>query len=188
MAAFLGAALLGGILTTQDYEFYTILEYRLSPVSPLTILAGRLGRLVLSGLLGATFILIAIGIMTGFWPRSLFAVGLILLPQAVIAGCVGITVGLWLKQSLPAFVVTFAIVFCGWILGGAFGLPSGFSGMYVLVSRFLPNTYTITLLFPQYYGVSVGEPVTAVFVLLSMCFLTIILMLITYQRQVIASQ
>ncbi len=188
MATFLGAALLGCILTAQDYEFHTILEYRLSPISPINILAGRLCRLILSGLLGAVLILIALGLMTGFWPNSFWVVVLILLPQAIIAGSVGITVGLWLKQSLPAFVIIFAVVFAGWILGGAFGLPSGFSGPYALISQFLPNSHTITLLFPHYYGVSVGAPVTAVFILLLMCVLTITLMVVTYQQQVIASQ
>ena len=77
----------------------------------------------------------------------------------MIAGRLGITLGLRLMQSL----LTFAITFAGWILGGAFGLPLGFSGWYALVSRFFPNTYTITLLFPQYYGVTVGEPITTVF-------------------------
>ena len=66
MTVFLRAALLGGILTAQDSEYHTIIEYRLSPVSPVFILAGRLSRLILSGLLGAVLLLAAIGLVTGF--------------------------------------------------------------------------------------------------------------------------
>ncbi|NOZ70888.1 MAG: hypothetical protein GXP38_03070, partial [Chloroflexi bacterium] len=80
LATALAASVIGGVLTAQEFELHTILEYRLAPTSLALILGARLTRLVLSGLLAAAVLLVAIGFDSGTWPHSPWSVGLILLP------------------------------------------------------------------------------------------------------------
>jgi hypothetical protein len=47
LTAFLAASILGGVLTAQEFEFGTIVEYRLAPAAPTLIVGARLVRLVL---------------------------------------------------------------------------------------------------------------------------------------------
>ena len=82
MAAFVAASMLGEVLTAQEFEFGTIVEYRLAPAPAALKLGARLTRLVLSAFVGAATMLVAIGIVTGVWPDALWLVTLILLPVA----------------------------------------------------------------------------------------------------------
>ena len=162
MTAFMAASIMGAILTAQEFEFGTIVEYRLAPVSVALILGARLARLVLSALISAGVLLVALGLVTGFWPGSLLPVVLILLPVTVIAGCLGVLAGLLTRRSIPAFLVGLVGSFVGWILGSGFGLAAGFGGLYEAISRLTPFTHATELLFSQYYGASIGRPVASV--------------------------
>jgi hypothetical protein len=162
MAAFLAAAAIGAILTAQEFELQTILEYRLAPAPATLILGARLTRLALSGLIAATLLLVAVGLVTGYWPAALWRVLLILLSVGVIASCVGILAGLLLRKSIPAFLIGLVGAFVGWILGSGFGLAAGFGGWYERLSRLTPFTHAIELLFPSYYGQPVGNPLASV--------------------------
>jgi hypothetical protein len=166
MAAFVAASMLGAVLTAQDFEVGTILEYRLAPVHIVLILGARLVRLVLSSFVGSGLMLIAVGVITGVWPNSAWLVPLILLPVAIIAACLGILAGLVIRQTIPAFLVALVSSFAGWLLGSAFGLAGGFSASYEQVSRLSPFTHATELLFPRYYGIPVGSPGLSVLVLL----------------------
>jgi hypothetical protein len=157
MTAFLTAVFIGGILTAQDFEFRTIAEYRLAPIAPAWVLAARLTRLVISALLAACALLLVQGWRTGFWPDSVWRVGLILLPVAVVGSGMGVTAGLLLRRSIPTLLIGLVTAMGCWLLGGAFGLPSGFGGLYETVSRLMPNTYAVEMLFRRYYGTDVGD-------------------------------
>jgi hypothetical protein len=130
------------------------------------ILGARLTRLVITGFVSAGVALTAVGLLQGVWPNSLLTVGLILLPAAVIAGCLGILAGLLMRKTIPAFLVGLVASFVGWIMGGAFGLAAGFGGSYEFVSRLTPLTHVTELLFAQYYGLPVGAPLVSTAVLL----------------------
>jgi hypothetical protein len=158
MAAFVAASMLGAVLTAQDFELGTIVEYRLAPSPMLLILGARLVRLVLSSYVGAGLMLLAVGVITGIWPSSPWLVPLILLPVAIIAACLGIIAALVTRQTIPAFLVALVSSFAGWLLGSAFGLAAGFSASYESVSRLTPFTHATELLFPRYYGITVGTP------------------------------
>jgi ABC-type multidrug transport system permease subunit len=162
MTAFMAASIMGAILTAQEFEFRTIVEYRLAPVSVALVLGARLVRLVLSALISAGVLLVALGLVTGFWPGSLLQVALILLPVAAIAGCLGVLAGLLTRRSIPAFLVGLVGSFVGWILGSGFGLAAGFGGWYEAISRLTPFTHATELLFAQYYGAGIGRPVASV--------------------------
>ena len=185
MTVALSASVLGGALTAQEFEFRTILEYRLAPVSVAAILGARLTRLVLSGLLSAAILLIAVGFVTGGWPSAVLRVGLILTPVGIITGSLGIIVGLLLRKTIPAFLVGLVISFVAWIMGSAFGLAAGFNRGYELISRLTPNTHAVELLFPTYFGVAVGDPLVSALVLVCMSAGMAALATLVYRQRVL---
>jgi hypothetical protein len=185
LAAFMSAALIGSFLTAQEFEFLTIAEYRLSPVPMGIIIGARLLRLSLTGVLSAAVLMLAVGIQTGHWPSSLSGALLTYLAMAVLGGCVGTCAGLVLKSTLPSFVIGLTTAFATWILGGAFGLPAGFGGAYEAVSRWMPNTYAIDLLFPIYYPVDAGPRWPAALYLTTACAFMVLATLLAYRHNVL---
>lgn len=185
MAAFLAAAAIGAILTAQEFELQTILEYRLAPAPAALILGARLTRLVLSALMAAALLLVAVGLMTGYWPSALWRVVLILLFVGVIAGCVGVLAGLLLRKTIPAFLVGLVGGFVGWILGSGFGLAAGFGSWYERVSRLTPFTHATELLFPSYYDQSVGNPLASVLFLVLLSGGLVALTGLAYRQRVL---
>lgn len=188
MTTFLAAVLIGGFLTAQEFEFDTILEYRLSPASPAVVFIARLARLVFMGWLSAGILLIVIGLLNGVWPASFLAVALILIPIALVGGGIGTSAGLLLRSSLPAFVIGLGSAFACWILGAAFGLPAGFSGAYEFVSRFVPNSYAVELLFPLYYDTTIGDSIRPILALTIFSTVALGLAAFAYRRRVLACQ
>jgi ABC-type multidrug transport system permease subunit len=165
LTVFLASVMTGGYSTAQDFENDTIREYRLAPTGSMVLLAARMMRLITVGMFSASILLVMLKIMTGKWPESIPGVLVILLPVAIVGGSLGITVGLSLQKTLPTFVIGLTSSFATWILGGAFGLSAGFGHGYQIVSRFMPNTYAVELLFPLYYGPTIGSPRVAILAL-----------------------
>jgi ABC-type multidrug transport system permease subunit len=184
MTLFMAATVLGGILTAQEFEFDTILEYRLSPVPIGIILGARLTRLTLTGIISASVLLVTSGVAYGVWPTQIWRVLLTILPMGIIAAGIGIIAGLAAQKTLPAFIVGLILSFVGWIIGSAFGLAAGFGGGYEFLSRLTPNTHAVELLFPSYFGVSVGNPLTSAMVLFFMSAGIVLLAGIVYRLRV----
>jgi ABC-type multidrug transport system permease subunit len=184
MTASLAASIIGGILTAQEFELETIVEYRLAPAPVVLILGARLTRLALTALIAAGVLLVAVGSITGVWPDALWKVGLILLPVATIAGCLGVVAGLLVRKSILAFLIGLVTSFVAWIVGSAFGLATGFSASYEFFSRLTPNTHAVELLFPRYYGTEIGKPFVSVLVLAIMATVTLVPTLLVYQWRV----
>ncbi len=185
LAAFMSAAIIGGVLTAQDFEFNTIMEYRAAPVSPGLILGARLTRLVLSTLLAAGVLLLAMGLSTGVWPGRLGRVILTLTLIGVTASSLGVTLGLLFRRTLPTFVAGLTTSVAGWIFGSSFGLAAGFGGWYERISRLTPNAHAVDLLFPCFYQAEVGRPWLAFLVLGSFSLATLALVIAVYRRRVI---
>jgi hypothetical protein len=188
MAAALAASIIGAILTAQEFERGTILQYRLSPTSPALILGARLARLILTGLLGGGVLLIAVGVVTGYWPGVLWKVVLILLPVGLITGGLGIIAGLLIQKTIPSFMIALITSFISWIIGSSFGLAAGFGRGYATASRLTPNTYAVELLFPQYFGTPVGNPLVSISMLVLMSAGIVILSMFVYYRRVIKQE
>jgi hypothetical protein len=184
MAAFLAAAILGGVLTAQDFEFGTFLEQRLAPVRPELVLAARLTRIVLTALLGSGLVLLLIGWLNSRWPDSAAAVMLILLPVAVIGSCLGVMVGLTARKTIPAFLFGLIASFTGWILGAAFKPTVSIGGAFEFFSRFTPNRYAVELLFPRFYETEIASVPGAALVLSAAALVTILLAAFAYRRAV----
>lgn len=190
LAAYLAAALIGGYLTAQEFENETILEYRLSPVSPLLVLAARLTRLLITGLIAACILYLVLGLITGVWAASTLTVFGILLPLTLIAGCIGLLAGLLTRSSLPSFLIGLSSAFVFWLLGSGFGLAAGFSSIFEAVSRLIPNTPTIEMLFPFFYfGRQVAaHPILAQVQLAGYCLVLLVLVVLVYHWRVRARQ
>jgi hypothetical protein len=184
MAAFLAAAAIGAILTAQEFELGTIFEYQLATAPVALILGARLTRLVLTALVAATLLLVAVGLVTGYWPKSLWRVVPILLLVGVIAGCVGVLAGLLLRKTIPAFLVSLVGAFAGWVLGSGFGLAAGFGVWYQRVSLLIPFTHATELLFPSYYGQSIGSPLGSLLFLIFLSGGLVLLTALVYRQQV----
>jgi ABC-type multidrug transport system permease subunit len=185
MTAFLAASVLGAVLMAQEFEFRTIVEYRLSPAPVSLILAARLTRLVLSALIAVAVLLVATGLVTGSWPRAPWRVGLVMLPVALVAGCLGVLAGLVLRKTIPSFLVGLVGSFVGWIMGSGFGLAAGFGRGYEGISRLTPFTHAVELLFPSYYGARIGTPAASVLFLSCLCAAMLVLVAAAYRWRVV---
>ncbi len=188
MTTFLAAAVIGAMLTAQEFEFRTVVEYRLATAPLGLILGGRLARLVLSALLSAGILWLAVGLVNGAWPRDIWLLGLILLPLAVMAGCLGIVAGLLLCKSIPAFLVALVATFVGWIVGSSFGLAASFGTGYERISRLTPFTHAVELLFPRYFGATVGSPGVSALVLALMAGGMVVLTALVYRWRILRQE
>jgi hypothetical protein len=188
LAAFLGASLAGGALMAQEFEFDTITEFRLSPIPMCFVVGTRLLRLSLTGLLSAVVLMVAIGLLGGVWPSSLLGALVIQLGMALLGACLGMIAGLLLQSTLPSFLMCLVTTFFTWIMGSAFGLAAGFGGGYEAVSRWMPNTYAVELLFPLYYRVGIGASRPAILFISTACIVMILLTTVIYRQKVLMRQ
>jgi hypothetical protein len=188
MTTFLAAAAIGAVLTAQEFEFRTVVEYRLASAPLGLILGGRLTRLVLSGLLSAVILWLAVGLVNNAWPSDAWLMVLILFPLAVTAGCLGIVAGLLLCKSIPAFLVALVGTFVGWILGSSFGLGASFGTGYERISRLTPFTHAVELLFPRYFGATVGSPGVSALVLALMAGGMVALTAVVYRWRIVTQE
>ncbi|MCJ7735468.1 MAG: ABC transporter permease [Anaerolineales bacterium] len=151
LAAYLAAAMIGGYLMAGEFENGTILVYRLSPTHFLLPLGAKLTRLIITGLAAAAILYLSLGIITGVWASAVLPVFLILLPLTVIAACIGLTAGMLTQSALPSFLAALASAFAFWLIGSGFGLAAGFSTTFERISRLIPNTPVVEMLFPYFY-------------------------------------
>jgi len=190
LAAYLAAAMIGGYLMAQEFEYGTILEYRLCPTSFHLLLAAKITRLVLTGLLAAAILYITLGSITGVWASSVLAVFVILLPLTIIAACIGLLAGLLTRSSLPSFLVGLASAFLFWLVGSGFGLAAGFSPTFERISRLIPNTPVVEMLFPYFYfGREVAANPTATQIqLAAYCLVLLVMVGLVYRQRVLTRQ
>lgn len=182
LTAAVAASFVGASTTAQEFEYGTILEYSLSPVSGALAVGARLIRLTLISMLSAAILLAVLWVVNGAWPSSFWKVALILLPVSLAAGCLGIIAGLLLRKSIPAFLIALVTSFVTWLLGSAFGLAAGFNRFYEFISRLTLNTHAVELLFPLYFDVNVGHTWGSILYMLLASGLMIGLTLFLYQR------
>jgi hypothetical protein len=73
-------------------------------------------------------------------------------------------------------------------MGSAFGLASGFSGLYEIISRLTPNTHAVELLFPLYYGTTAGQPLVSVIALAGCALVMMALTAFAYRWRVLSQE
>lgn len=183
LTAFLAAVLVGSVITAQEFELRTVLEYRLAITSPGLLLTARLTRLALTGLIASAALMLTISLINRYWLSGMGWICLVLLPISLIAGCLGIIAGLIFRRTLPAFVVSLVAAFFAWLLGDAFKPAASIGGWYEFFSRLTPNSYAVELLFPFFYGIEIGPVYMAATVLFITTIAMIALTLMIYQRR-----
>jgi len=185
LAAWIGASFVAAFLSAQEFEFKTIQEYRLAPAHWGLVLGARLLRLSLTGLLSSMVLMITLYVFEQAWPSPLgLALGMLVL-MGLIGACVGTSAALVLKQTLPSFVIALASAFFTWIMGGAFGLPAGFGGVYEAVSRWVPNSYAVRALFPLYYPIEPSHP-NSYLILFVFATAAVIATILIYRKSVLS--
>lgn len=190
LAAYLAAAMIGGYVMAMEFEQGTILEYRLCPAPFSLLLAAKITRLLLTGVFAAAILYTSLGVITGVWASSILAVLLILLPLTLIAACIGLLAGLITRSSLPSFLVALASAFVFWLIGSGFGLAAGFSSVFEAISRLIPNTPTIEMLFPYFYFSRqvAAHPLVAKIQLAAYCVVLLAAVTALYRKRVRAMQ
>jgi hypothetical protein len=190
LAAYLAAAMIGGYLVAQEFENGTILAYRLSPVPFWLILAAKLTRLIITALAAGSSLYICLGLITGVWSSSYLTVLGILLPLILIAACIGLIAGLVTKSTLPSFLIALASAFAFWLVGSGFGLAAGFSTLFEKISRLIPNTIVVEMLFPYFYfGREVASaPKLAALQLALYSIILLIILVMIYRKQVLSKE
>lgn len=184
-AAFIAAAIIGSVLTAQDFEFGTITEYRIAPISSVLVLSSRMVRLIISSLVAVGLLLVAVGLRTDFWPHDLWRLSWVLLIITVIASSMGIIIGLLLRRSFPAYIIGLILALAGWFFGDALALSSGIGGVYAQISQLTPNHHAVELLFPVYYGTEIGNPIQSTWMLIMFALVLFGIMVLIYRRRVI---
>lgn len=190
LAAYLAAAMIGGYLMASEFENGTILIYRLSPTSYILLLAAKLTRLLITGLAAGVFLYLTMGLITGVWASSVSAIFLILLPLVLIASCIGLISGMLTKSALPSFLIGLASAFAFWLIGSGFGLAAGFSSLFEKISRLIPNTAVVEMLFPYFYlGRQVAaHPLRAKIQLLLYTLALLLAVVLVYRKRVMSKE
>jgi hypothetical protein len=150
------------------------------------ILAARIIRTTLFGYFAAGVLFTVMWLLSGYTPRSWILAAVFLLPLCLIGSSLGIIIGLGIRRPLPAFVLSLAATFVFWLLGGAFGLPSGFNRYYEIVSRFIPNTHVVELLFPLFYGIQIGTPLISAGILVLQSLLVLLIVARVYDIKAVS--
>jgi len=190
LAAYLAAAMIGGYVMAQEFESGTILAYRLSPTSFLAILTAKLTRLMITALTAVVILYVALGLITGVWSSSFLAVLAILMPLILIASCIGLIAGMITQSSLPSFLIALASAFAFWLIGSGFGLAAGFSPLFEKISRLIPNTPVIEMLFPYFYFSKqvAAHPLGAKLQLSGYTITLLIVVILVYKDRVLAKE
>jgi len=185
LTAFLASALTGAVLTAQEIEFKTIMEYRSAPISPVWVVVARLVRLALTGLLASVLVLVTIGLFNRAWPEGWPGIFLALLPMTLLGGCLGMLAGIRLRATLPAFLVSLVVSFLFWIVGDAFKPSATVGGWYHFFSNLTPHSNAVTLLYPHYYhGTYIRSSLTAALILTALTLAVLLLTVLVYRRRV----
>ncbi len=190
LAAYLAASLIGGYLMAVEFESGTILTYRLCPTSPLLILAAKITRLMITALAAVVILYGTLGLITGVWSSSFLASLIILIPLILIASCIGLIAGLVTRSALPSFLIALASAFAFWLIGSGFGLAAGFSPVFEKISRLIPNTPVIEMLFPYFYfGRQVAaHPLGAKLQLAGYTIILLLIVFLVYRARVLAKE
>jgi len=184
MAVMLATILIGSTFVAQEFEDKTVLELKMAFAPIFLILCARLVRLLVFGCIAGFVLVAAIGLSTNVWPLSFLNIGAIFLIVGIIGGSLGTIIGLMAKRLLPCFISSLVVTITCWVFGSSFGPAESFGGNYELISKFVPNTYAVKMLFPNYFGLNLGSAVSSAVILALFCALFLWLSHFVYKQQI----
>jgi ABC-2 type transport system permease protein len=147
LSAFIVSGILSAITVAREFETGTIKIISVSPVHPLIPLFGRV--LATSAISIVTMIIAACIVIFGHHviPVHPIQMALTLILCVIIFGCIGASIGIALKRSLPVASLIFGIALPLYLFSGAYE-PERFDGNILWGS---------THFFPLYYAIGILE-------------------------------
>ena len=150
--AMLSGLVFGMLSAAGEWGAGTAVLLKLAPAAPGTVLAGKLlAGLIKCCLAGAAFLGIFYLLSAALPVRALPFAAAALLTHGVFL-CLGMCLGLWVRSSLTAFLLSLVSALVLWVGGGGFGPLSYHGGLANAVGRFDPATYAIELVRWCYFG------------------------------------
>jgi ABC-2 type transport system permease protein len=147
LSAFIVSGILSAVAVAHEFESGTIRLWAVSPIHPLIPL---LGRIFGTNAIALATMIIAVGIVMfghGVYPIHPIEMIVALLSCIIIFGCIGATLGVLMKRSLPVAALVFGISLPLYLFSGAYE-PERFDGNII---------WSIAHFFPIYYAVGVLE-------------------------------
>jgi ABC-2 type transport system permease protein len=158
--AFVVAGALAALAVAREWEGRTLKLRRMSPASPVALLAGKL--LAVGLVAGAALAVATLAVVFGYGvrPRSPLAVAGALAACVVIFACVGAWIGAMVRRAQPVVPLMFGLVMPLYLDSGALE-PTRFDGDVVwLIAHATPLYYAVGVLEWAFHGLQVTpEPV-----------------------------
>jgi ABC-2 type transport system permease protein len=151
------AGLLFGMLSmTSEGEKKTTKLLKLSPLPASTMVAGKvIANIIKCFVSGAVFLLVFF-LISQILPVSALTFSLTLLLVYGVFVCLGMCIGIFIKSTLTAFLISMATALTLWVGGGGFGPLSYFGDVAGALGSVNPATYAIELIRWSYFGGATG--------------------------------
>lgn len=150
--AMLAGLLFGMLAMTSEWENATTKLLALSPRSPLPIVAGKIAAAVLKPLVAGA---VLVGVVAWMFPVGLanpwhLAAALVLLHLTFAS--LGLALGLLVRSTMTAFLISLVVALSLWVAGGGFGDLSYFGQAAQVVGALNPATYALDLIRYAWFG------------------------------------
>lgn len=147
------AGLLFGMLSmTSEWENKTTKLLKLSPHSASITVTGKIIASIIKCLLSGVVFLLVFFLISQILPSNALTFSLSLLLVYGVFVCLGMCIGIFIKSTLTAFLISMATALTLWVGGGGFGPLSYFGEVTAALGSINPVTYAIELIRWSYFG------------------------------------
>lgn len=179
----LSGLLFGMLSITSEWENKTTKLLKLSPYPASVTITGKLLANVIKSLVSGLTFLIIFFLISKALPVHAFTLIVSLLLVYGIFICIGMCVGIYIKSTLTAFLISLVTALTLWVGGGGFGPLSYFGDVANALGSVNPATYAIELIRWCYFNGSANLAVN--FLVLSLTFIAAFsLIMLIYTRWV----
>lgn len=148
----LAGILFGMLSMTGEWENKTTKLLKLSPYRPGIVISGKLAASLLKCLVsGAVYILIFFFISKAL-PIHAASFVLVLLLGCGMFVCIGMCVGIYIRSTLTAFLISLVTALTLWVGGGGFGSLSYFGDVANVLGNLNPATYALEIIRWSYFS------------------------------------
>ena len=150
--AMLAGLLFGQLSMTSEWENTTIKLLILSPCSAAKVVTGKVtGACIKAFVAGA----VLVGVVALLYDRTLISalwLAVALCLMYVIFSSLGFALGIAVRSTMTAFLLSLVISLCLWVAGGGFGDLSYFGDAAQIVGSANPATYALDAIRYAYFG------------------------------------
>ncbi len=179
----LSGLLFGMLSITSEWENKTTILLKLSPYPAGVTVAGKLIANIIKCFVSGLAFFIIFFLISKTLPLHALPFTLSLLLVYSIFVCVGMCVGIYIKSTLTAFLISLVTALTLWVGGGGFGPLSYFGDIANTLGSINPATYAIEVVRWCYFGGNTS--LVAGFAFLSLAFIVaFFLIIVIYTRWV----